>query len=234
MIAYFVLGLALLAGTWFLMRWFVSAQPGQVARFARWTLAGLGAAFGLYLLFAGRQALAVLALPALIPLALRWRAIWRRLKAAGGPAPGQTSEVQTRFLRMALDHDSGDMDGQVKEGRFAGCRLSAMSIEDLLALWQECGAVDAQSASILESFMDRQHGEAWRAAAGAGASGSSTADGPLSREEALEILGLEEGANDAAIRVAHRRLMQKIHPDHGGSNYLAAKINQAKELLLKE
>ena len=234
MIAYFILGLALLAGTWFLMRWFMSAQPSQVARIARWTLAGLGAAFGLYLLFAGRQALAVLALPALIPLLLRWRAIWQRLKAASGPAPGQTSEVQTQFLHMVLDHDSGGMDGQVKEGQFAGRRLSEMNVEELTTLWHICRAADAQSAAILESFMDRQHGEAWRAEAGAGGAGSAAADGPLSREEAFEILGLEEGASAAEIRDAHRRLMQKIHPDHGGSNYLAAKINEAKELLLRE
>src|SRR5208283_3308992 len=51
-------------------------------------------------------------------------------------------------------------------------------------------------------------------------------------EEAREILGLEQGATAATIRAAHHRLLQLVHPDHGGTNYLAAQINRAKEILL--
>ncbi|MGF1609569.1 MAG: hypothetical protein ACFCUQ_09245, partial [Kiloniellales bacterium] len=120
MIAYFILGVALLLGSIFLIRWYVSTDPKQVARVARWTIAGLGIGLGLYLLFAGRQALAALALPALIPLLLRYRGLWQRLKSAAGPSVGQTSEVSTRFLHMVLDHDSGAMHGEVLEGRFGG------------------------------------------------------------------------------------------------------------------
>ncbi|MGF1612214.1 MAG: DnaJ domain-containing protein, partial [Kiloniellales bacterium] len=117
------------------------------------------------------------------------------------------------------------------EGRFGGRQLSELSLQDLLALLAECQAEDAQSLAILETYLDRVHGDAWReAAAGGGDQAGKTS--AMTRNEAYEILGLEKGADEAQIREAHRRLLQKIHPDHGGSNYLAAKINQAKDLLL--
>lgn len=231
MIAYFLLGLALLGGSLLLIRWYVGAEPKQVARVARWTLAGLGVAFGLYLLFAGRQALAALALPALIPLLLRFRGLWQRLKSAGGPTPGQTSEVATRFLRVILDHDSGAMHGEVLDGRLKGRRLGDLALPELLALRAECQAEDPESLVILEAYLDRVHGEAWRESASA--AGPAGGGGAMTRAEAYEILGLEPGADEAQIRDAHHRLLQKIHPDHGGSNYLAAKINQAKDVLLR-
>ncbi|MFQ6016598.1 MAG: DnaJ domain-containing protein [Kiloniellaceae bacterium] len=234
MIAYFILGLSLLIGFVLLARWFVATDPRYVASVARWVAAGLGVLAGGYLLWGGRQALAALALPMLIPLLLRYRALWHRIKAAQGPSPGQTSEVDTRFVKMTLDHDSGVMDGVVLEGRLRGRRLGQLSLDELLELWRECQGADAQSAAVLEAYLDRTQGEAWRAAAGAGAGDRAAAPGggAMARDEAYHILGLEPGASDAEILEAHRRLMQKIHPDHGGSNYLAAKINQAKETLL--
>ncbi len=205
MIAYFILGICLLVG---------------------------------FLIWGGRQALAFLALPLLLPILMNWRAVRARLRAARGPSPGQASEVETRFLRMTLDHDSGVMTGQIKEGRFAGRRLEDLELDDLVALWAECRAEDAQSAAVLEAYLDRTQGEAWREAAARGGAGAGPrapgAAGAMSRQEACEILGLEPGASRKAIHDAHRRLMQKVHPDHGGSNYLAAKINQAKALLLGE
>jgi len=55
----------------------------------------------------------------------------------------------------------------------------------------------------------------------------------MSRAEALKVLGLEEGATEEQIRAAHRRLILQIHPDKGGTSYLAAKINEAKDVLLR-
>ncbi|MEE8188775.1 MAG: DnaJ domain-containing protein [Kiloniellales bacterium] len=236
MIGYFILGLCLLAGVVLLARWYVSAEPKKVISLLRWAAALLGLILGGFLLWGGRHALALLALPLLLPMLRNSRAIWHRIKAAQGPTPGQTSEIDTRFIRMTLDHDSGVMDGVVIEGRYRGCRLETMELADLIELWRECVAEDAQSAAVLETFLDRTEGGAWRetAAAGGGEAGARAArgGGAMTRDEAHEILGLEPGASAKEIHEAHRSLMQKLHPDHGGSNYLAAKINQAKELLL--
>jgi len=235
LIAYFILGLALLAGFILIGRWFVGADPKVVARALRWTLATLGVVLVLLLIFAWRQALIAL-LPMLIIVLLRSRALRQRIKAAAGPRPGQTSEIATRFLKMTLDHDSGVMSGEVLEGRFVGRRLDELELDELIELWRECQGTDRQSAALLEAYLDRSQGEVWREAAGAAAgsedAGAGGDGGAMLQEEAYSILGLEAGASKDEVREAHRRLMQKVHPDHGGSNYLAAKINQAKDLLL--
>ncbi len=233
---YLILGICLLAGFILLGYWFVRTEPKKVVVLLRWVLAILGLIVGGYLIWGGLRAWAILALPFLLPMLMNWRAIRARLRAARGPSPGQASEVETRFLRMTLDHDSGVMTGHIKEGRFAGRALEDLEPEDLVALWAECRAEDAQSAAVLEAYLDRTQGEAWRESAAQGGAGPRApgAAGAMSREEACEILGIEPGASRKAIHEAHRRLMQKVHPDHGGSNYLAAKINQAKALLLGE
>jgi hypothetical protein len=240
-IAYFILGVSLLIGFIFLSRWFVATEPRRVAVAARWIALAVAVVVGGYLIWAGRQALAVFLLPLLLPILLRSRALWNRAKAAAGPSPGQTSQVETRFLRMTLDHDSGVMTGVVREGRLRGRRLDELDQAEMQELWRECRAEDGQSAAVLEAYLDRTQGEDWRQAAGAGpgpGSGSESKSGPrsaatgMTRQEAYEILGLASGASKKEIRAAHRRLMQQMHPDHGGSNYLAAKINQAKDLLL--
>lgn len=233
MIAYLILGISLLIGFVFLTRWFVAAEPRRVATVARWGAVLVAVVVGGFLLWGGRRLLAAFLLPLMLPVLLRYRALWSRIKAMRGPTPGQTSEVETRFVRMTLDHDSGVMIGTVREGRFRGRRLDELGLDDLVALWRECRAVDAQSAAVLEAYLDRTQGEGWRQAAGTGPGPGSAGTGTgMSREEAYEILGLDPGAGSRDIREAHRRLMQQVHPDHGGSNYLAAKINQAKDLLL--
>jgi hypothetical protein len=171
----------------------------------------------------------------------------RTAKSAYGVAgAADTSSIRTRFLLMQLQLSSGDMDGEVLEGQFQGIRLSAMSMEQLLALANECRR-DADSLQVLEAFLDRQHPQ-WRggeegAAGQASAHGStqgSTQGSPGSSEAmmteavALEILGLASGASRDDIVLAHRRLMQKMHPDRGGSDYLAKKINAARDFLLDQ
>ena len=111
--------------------------------------------------------------------------------------------------------------------------IRGLTPEQLLELLSEC-ATDPQSANLLEAYLDREHGPEWREAEPAGAQRPDPVrDGQMSRVEAYEILGLQPGAEKQEILAAHRRLMQKLHPDRGGSTYLAAKINKAKELLLE-
>ncbi|QQP92355.1 DnaJ domain-containing protein [Skermanella sp. TT6] len=140
---------------------------------------------------------------------------------------------------MRLDHDSGRMGGEVLRGRFQGRMLDDLGLEELLDLLRECRDADSQSAAILEAYLDRTREEDWRAGApgagehGGGSAGSRGTGGAMTREEAYEVLGLQPGASEGEIKDAHRRLMLKMHPDQGGSTYLAAKINQAKDLLLR-
>ncbi len=174
-------------------------------------------------------------LAAAIPIMQRLmtaKGLFDRLRSASGPSPGRTSNVSTHYLDVVLDHDSGDMRGTVKAGRFAGRALEALDLEELLALLAECRASDAQSAAVLEVYLDRHHGQAWREQAGGGST-DGTGAGAMTAREAREILGVGEDASREEIVNAHRRLMQKLHPDRGGSDYLAAKINQAKDLLLE-
>ena len=133
---------------------------------------------------------------------------------------------------MTLDHDSGEIDGEVLAGRFEGSRLARLDLDELLELLRECGH-DEESAAMLQAYLDRVHGEAWRDRAGERArDGADSTGGSMSRAEALQVLGLEGDPDEAEIVEAHRRLMQKLHPDRGGSSYLAARINQAKDTLL--
>ena len=230
MFPYFLLGLVLVAASYLLLRWFVAAPPAQVRKVLLAVGLVLGSGLIVALAVGGRLTLASLVAPALLLLLLlkplqRFQASQRRA------SPGQTSEVRTRFLKMLLDHDSGEMSGTVLEGPYAGRTLEALTTEDLFALWRLCVAEDEQSARVLESYLDRRLGEEWQAEAGSPAAAASES---MTREEAFRILGLEPDADAEQIRAAYRRMMRQHHPDQGGSDYLAAKINQAKALLLGE
>ena len=242
MLAYLILGIALLAGLLLAGRWFVSADPKTLVKVFKRLAISLIVVVALFFLFTGRLGWALMALPALLPWFMRFRSLSRAAKnfsrmaqatGGGGTGTGQTSEVETRFLRMSLDHDSGVMNGEVIDGPYAGRSLNEMVLAELVGLLNHCLAKDRQSAQVLEAYLDRVHA-GWRekAAATDGASQDAFGNGAMSQEEAYRILGLEAGATGAEIKEAHHRLIAGLHPDHGGSTYLAAKINQAKDVLL--
>ena len=167
-----------------------------------------------------------------VPLLKRVLAGMGAPKSGAEPSGGQTSSVQGRYLRMTLEHDSGDMDGEVLAGQFKGRALRQLKLDELLQLLRECQD-DEESVALLQAYLDRVYADTWRQQAGAqGQQEAVSGSDELSREEALQILGLSADAGKEEIIEAHRRLMQKLHPDRGGSAYLAAKINQAKSTLL--
>jgi DnaJ-domain-containing protein 1 len=138
------------------------------------------------------------------------------------------------MVEMRLDHDTGVMTGSVLAGAYAGSALETLARPELLSLRRELARDDPEGVALLEAYLDRRFA-GWREAdegepQGRGKGG---AGGAMSRKEALEVLGLAEGASAAEIIRAHRGLMKKFHPDHGGSTALAARVNQAKDVLMQ-
>jgi hypothetical protein len=144
---------------------------------------------------------------------------------------GQVSRVRSAYLEMELDHDSGTMRGTILAGPREGTRLETLDLDTLVGLF---GEIDEESRALLAAYLDRRDIR-WRehAQADAAAGRSSPARGPMTEQEAYQVLGLEPGAKAEAIVHAHRTLMKRIHPDLGGTDYLAARVNEAKELLLR-
>jgi hypothetical protein len=150
----------------------------------------------------------------------------------GQRSPGQTSRVRSQFFEMTLDHDSGSLSGQIVAGPNAGHSLAEFDLPQLIAM---IPGLDAESVPLLESYLDRRF-PAWRQDAQADAArgqGRPAASGKMTDEEAYQILGLQPGAGRDEIGRAHRALMKKLHPDQGGSTYLAARVNEAKDVLLR-
>jgi hypothetical protein len=158
---------------------------------------------------------------------------WGGFPGGAQKSAGQTSRVVTDHLEVELDHDTGAITGQVRKGRFAQRELESLAPIEMAQLWQDCRFADPQSAQILEAYLDRVH-PSWREDLSRAEGGDGgPASGKMTREQALDVLGLEPGASADDIRRAHRELMMKVHPDHGGSTFLAAKLNEAKDVLLK-
>ncbi len=235
---YFLFGLMALALFLIATRAFVFANPAVLAHHLR-VGAGLAALAGGGILAVRGAATYGLWLAALGSWliwgsgAKQWIA-WPRSSA---PPAGQRSRVATEHLDVELDHESGAIRGRVLKGFFVGRDLESLKPVELAHLWSDCQFADPPSAQILEAYLDRIH-PTWRDdMARRGGEGGETRSGKrtdsrMGREEALDILGLMEGAGEDEIRRAHRELMLKLHPDRGGSHTLAAAVNEAKDVLL--
>jgi hypothetical protein len=144
---------------------------------------------------------------------------------------GRTSRVRATYFEMELDHDSGAMRGRIVAGRHQGAELEALDVKTLVEMLNE---IDEESRALLVAYLDRRDAGWSEHAQGDAATGRPAASsGKMSEQEAYQILGLEPGASADDIGHAHRALMKKFHPDQGGSTYLAARINEAKETLLR-
>ena len=232
-------GVAVLILVWWLAKLFAGANPKVLAKLGK--TAGGVASLGLaaLLMARGRMDMAVF-LGGIGAWLLGWSAtgpggIRFPWADRGGPTPGATSKVGSILLEMELDHDSGAMRGKVRSGAYAGRDLDSLEPAELSALMRDCLARDPDGARLLEAYLDRRS-PGWREDAQGdrdpGQRGAPGA-GAMTQQEAYEILGLQAGAGEEAIREAHRALMKRIHPDAGGTSGLAARVNQAKDVLLK-
>lgn len=157
------------------------------------------------------------------PVLSQW---WQQRAQAGN---GKSSTVTTRILAMYLDHESGALSGEVLQGPFAKWHLDEMDRGQLDELRSYCLNEDPESVQLLDSYLEQRFADA---KAGGDDAAEAVSSGAMNRREAMQILGIDDDASRDDIVAAHRKLMQKLHPDRGGSDYLAAKINEAKDFLL--
>ncbi|MPZ30726.1 MAG: DnaJ domain-containing protein [Rhodospirillales bacterium] len=229
-----VLALVILAVVGLGIAWFLRANPSSLARGMRMVLVVLGAiAVGGMLIFGLRFLPSLLpelfGLAGLVIAGLIARAL--RNRPSGGfssPGAGRRTEVRTAFLQAWIDHSTGDVGGTVLAGRFSGRTMDRLSDSELLDLHEEC-AGDADSLRVMEAYLDRRLNVDWRTARQPPPRGPRS---DMTREEALAVLGLAEGASEEEIKAAHRRLIRRTHPDAGGTADLAARINRAKDVLV--
>jgi DnaJ domain len=226
---YLLLGFAALLLVLFAMRGFTIANPNVMARGIR-TSAGVAALAGAAVLLVRGLGGYAMSLAALGTWLLWGGGLPWGLSGPAQKSPGQSSRIVTDHLEVELDHDTGRIRGRVLKGFFSGRDLESLAPVEMAHLWQDCRFADPQSAQILETYLDHAH-PSWREDM-ARSDSERTAGGTMTREQALDILGLGPGASEDDVRRAHRELMMKLHPDRGGSTFLAAKINEAKDVLL--
>jgi hypothetical protein len=234
-----VIGLILLFLLLTAIKQFARMDAAAVARAIRRGGGVLGLLLAALLLLRGRIALAA-ALAGMAASFAGWRApgaLWpsffRSAASGAGAKPGRVTTARSAMIEMRLDHDSGVMSGAVLAGAYAGRALEGLSRPELLALRDELSRDDPDGVSLLEAYLDRRFA-GWRQADEGDRDGRRrSAAGAMSRREALDELGLSEGASAAEIIRAHRALMKKFHPDHGGETARAARVNQAKDVLLQ-
>jgi hypothetical protein len=208
---------------------FLRADPARLASGMRTLGPVLLALIGVAVLLVGREGIGGL----ILSTALAWYGSMRMKRPTAKLEPGKHSTVRTAALEMELDHDTGNLEGLVLAGRHEGKMLGTMSLAELQQLYRELPG-DPESRQLLETYLDGRF-PIWRKDAeanGGDGLGVSPGSGAMTKEEAYKILGLEAGAAAADVRKAHRRLMQRLHPDIGGTSFLAARINEAKDVLL--
>jgi len=232
-----LLGFFALVLTLFALQAYAKASPATLAQIIRRGGGFVLMALGGLLLVRGRIDLG---------LALGGFGFWlmgfsgpRGLRNAGAGGAG-VSRVRSAMIEMELDHSTGAISGVILAGKDEGKRLSSLARPALLDLYATCRRDDPDGARLLEAYLDRRF-PGWRAAGdadqNAGGLGAGEARarraGTISEDEAYEILGLKKGAAAADIARAHRDLMKKLHPDLGGTTDLAARVNEAKDVLMR-
>jgi len=231
-----VFGIALAALLWWFAKGYARSDKAAVTRALK-VLGGIAALGAAAVLGAkGRFDMAFL-LGAFGAWALGWSTFglpgsWRRMMP--GAAPARSSRICSAMIEMEIDHATGRMEGSVLAGSLAGRRLSSLDHSALRRLYEECNALDPEGLALLQSYLDRRFA-GWREDAQGDRDTRTRVHaqaGVMSKDEAYQVLGLQPGASLDEIQKAYRTLMKKLHPDQGGTAYLAARVNQARETLL--
>jgi DnaJ-domain-containing protein 1 len=225
-----IFGVVVLALVLYAMQAFTKTSPRTVAVVLK-AAGGVGALGGAALLgLRGRIDLAVTL--GIVGLSLLGWLPWSvpGFGARTQKTSGQVSRVRSAFMEMELHHDTGAMRGRILAGRYEGVELDTLDLSSLTACLRE---FDEESRALLMAYLDRraprwrddmQGDAAARPSRGAGS-------GKMTEQEAYQILGLQPGASAEEVGRAHRALMKKLHPDQGGSTYLASRVNEAKDVL---
>lgn len=236
-IALVLFGLVLGGAVYLALTMFARSDAGRLATAVTAASIGIGVLGVLLLLLGSRGGLLLLAVAGAVYLIYSLHGWWVQQRGSSGPIGGQRPPIVTKHLNLVADANTGKLYGTVLAGRFRNRRLTELSLEQLLEVREQCRRDDPDATLLIEAYLDQVYGAAWKAKveAGpfAGASPANATGAAMTREEAYEILGLKPGASDAEVREAHHRLMLKLHPDQGGSDYLARRINQAKDVLLE-
>ncbi len=234
----FLIGLTICLVIWGAGRGIIQIPPGSIARLARKSSVVSCVLMAVLFGLRGHLELSVLA------LGFAW---WLNgtgslpglsfgrggFGGLGGSTAGAVSTLRTAMIEMRIDHATGRMRGTVLAGSFAGRELELMTKVELASLETECAKLDAEGAKLLQAYLDRRFaGRREDAYADADPGPSRRRPGAMTAEEAYEVLGLTPGAPDEAVRRAYKDLMKRLHPDQGGSTYLAARVNQARDVLL--
>jgi len=228
-----ILGVVVLILLLWAVNAFSKADPKQAAKLLRAIGGAAALIFAVFLLFRGEIGVAITVGAVGLGL-LGWISLWpagfgRRTQKSSG----QVSRVRSAFLEMELDHDSGAMRGRILAGKYEGVSLDALDPPTLIGLLAE---IDNDSRQLLMAYLDRREPR-WRkhteSDTASGNGSSAVSSGKMTEQEAYQILGLQPGASAQDIGRAHRFLMKKLHPDQGGSTYLAARVNEAKDVLLR-
>lgn len=227
-------GVGVLAVLWWVSRLFAGANPALVAKRMKQVVGFVALATAALLAVRGRFDMALM-LAGVGAWLLGWSGLsLPGLKSRTAKSPGSVSRVRSAMIEMELDHDTGDMGGTVLAGPFAGRSLQELDETALRQVYEECRRGDPDGVRLLQAYLDRRFA-GWRehaeGDADAGPRGGAQS-GPMTEQEAYQILGLQPGAGAEEVRRAHRALMLKLHPDQGGTTYLAARINEAKDVLL--
>jgi hypothetical protein len=221
-----VLGVIVLVLLLLVLNAFTKANPKTLAPILK-TVGGLAALGGALALLAVEQFLFAAVLAAGGLFLLGWLPFGLPTRAP------KVSRVRSAFIEMELELDSGVMRGRILAGPHEGVTLDALDVATLTGFLPD---IDEESRALLMAYLDRRE-PSWRddaqADAAAGSGGPPRSSGKMTEQEAYQILGVQPGASAEEIGRAHRALMKKLHPDQGGSTYLASRVNEAKDVLLR-